>query len=210
METSIVARRRGRPPKELAGFSETRDTLLRAGVAALTEKGFSATGIDEILRSVNVPKGSFYHYFGSKESFGAELIDIYAAYFARKLDRILTDPTRTPLERLRDFTADAEAGMKRYQFRRGCLVGNLGQEMNALPQTYRKKLRDVFDDWQARTERCLLEARETGQIPANKNCKALAEFFWIGWEGAVLRAKLDGGPKPLRVFADGFFSVLTS
>ena len=110
METSIVARRRGRPPKELAGFSETRETLLRAGVAALTEKGFSATGIDEILRSVNVPKGSFYHYFGSKESFGAELIDIYAAYFARKLDRILTDPTRTPLERLRDFVADAEAG----------------------------------------------------------------------------------------------------
>jgi TetR/AcrR family transcriptional repressor of nem operon len=210
MDTPIVPRRRGRPPKELAGHSETRDTLLRAGVAALTEKGFSATGIDEILQSVSVPKGSFYHYFGSKESFGAELIDLYAAYFGNKLDRILTDPTRTPLDRLRDFVADAEAGMRRYRFRRGCLVGNLGQEMNALPQTYRKKLRGVFDDWQARTERCLLEARESGQIPAAKDCKALAEFFWIGWEGAVLRAKLDEGPGPLHVFADGFFAMLNS
>ncbi len=208
MDTLIIPRRRGRPPKELAGYSETRDTLLRAGVAALTEKGFSATGIDEILRSVNIPKGSFYHYFGSKESYGAELIELYAAYFARKLERILTDPSRTPMDRLRDFVADAEAGMRRYRFRRGCLVGNLGQEMNALPETYRKQLRNVFLDWQARTERCLLEAREHGQIPADKDCKALAEFFWIGWEGAVLRAKLDGGPGPLRVFANGFFSML--
>lgn len=47
---------------------------------ALTEKGFSATGLDEILKAVGVPKGSFYHYFDSKEAFGAELIDRYAQH----------------------------------------------------------------------------------------------------------------------------------
>jgi len=64
-------RRRGRPPKEAAGYSETRESLLQAGVEVLTEKGFSSAGIDEILRRVGVPKGSFYHFFGSKEAFGA-------------------------------------------------------------------------------------------------------------------------------------------
>lgn len=208
MEMQTVPRRRGRPPKELAGYSETRETLLRAGVAALTEKGFSATGIDEILRSVNVPKGSFYHYFGSKEAFGMELIDRYARYFAKKLDRLLTNPERSPLERLHHFFADAEEGMQRYKYQRGCLVGNLGQEMGALPEGYRARLRQVFEDWETRTKKCLVEAQEAGEIPKRLDSTQLARFFWIGWEGAVLRAKLEGGPAALRTFAEGFFAGL--
>jgi len=208
MDTQTMPRRRGRPPKELAGYSETRESLLRAGVAVLTEKGFSATGIEEILRSVDVPKGSFYHYFASKDEFGLELIDQYAGYFAKKLHRILTNPTRSPLERLHDFVADAEAGMRRYQFKRGCLVGNLGQEMGVLPEGYRDRLRDVFADWEARTARCLLEAQAAGEISRKVDCANLAVVFWIGWEGAVLRAKLDGGPDALRTFADAFFALL--
>jgi TetR/AcrR family transcriptional regulator, transcriptional repressor for nem operon len=208
METQIVPRRRGRPPKELAGYSETRESLVRAGVAALTEKGFSATGIDEILRSVNVPKGSFYHYFASKEAFGLELIDRYATYFARKLERLLRNESASPLQRLRDFIADGEAGMRRYRFQRGCLVGNLGQEMGVLPESYRKRLREVFADWEVRTKQCLEQAQLAGEIPEEVNCAQLATFFWIGWEGAVLRAKLEGGPAPLRTFADGFFATL--
>lgn len=208
MDRQAIPRRRGRPPKELAGYSETRESLLRAGVAVLTEKGFSATGIEEILRSVEVPKGSFYHYFGSKEEFGLELIDRYATYFARKLERILTNGARSPLERLQDFVADAEAGMRRYKFKRGCLVGNLGQEMAVLPEGYRDRLREVFADWEARTTRCLLEAQAVGEISSKIDCAHVAVFFWIGWEGAVLRAKLDGDAAALRTFASMFFAAL--
>jgi TetR/AcrR family transcriptional repressor of nem operon len=208
METQTTLRRRGRPPKELAGHSETREALLRAGVAVLTEKGFSSTGIEEILRSANVPKGSFYHFFASKEAFGIELIDRYALYFAKKLDRCLTNVEMSPLERLHDFVKDAEAGMRRYAFARGCLVGNLGQEMGTLPEAYRERLRGVLADWEARTEQCLREAQAAGEISSEIDCAHVATFFWIGWEGAVLRAKLDGGPNALRVFANVFFSAL--
>jgi TetR/AcrR family transcriptional repressor of nem operon len=199
MNIHTVPRRRGRPSKELAGHSETREILVRAGVAALTEKGFSATGIDEILRSVNVPKGSFYHYFGSKEEFGLELIGRYAAYFARKLNRFFTDESKSPLQRLQDFVSDAAAGMGRYGFRRGCFVGNLGQEIAVLPESHRVRLREVFADWEARTARCLMDAQAVGEIAEEADCSKLAAFFWIGWEGAVLRAKLEGGPEALHI-----------
>ena len=208
MDIQTTPRRRGRPPKELAGHSETRESLLRAGVAVLTAKGFSSAGIEEILRDANVPKGSFYHFFASKEAFGMELIDQYAAYFARKLDRFLTNENRSPLERLHDFVADAEAGMRRYDFKRGCLVGNLGQEMGVLPEGYRARLCQVFADWEARTTRCLRQAQAAREISSEIDCENVAAFFWIGWEGAVLRAKLDGGPAALRTFANGFFAAL--
>jgi TetR/AcrR family transcriptional repressor of nem operon len=201
-------RRRGRPPKDQSQPNAPRARLLRTGVALLTEKGFSAVGVDEILASADAPKGSFYHYFGSKEAFGLELIDAYAAYFARKLDRWFDDAERAPLDRLRDFIADARSGMARYHYRRGCLVGNLGQEMGALPEPFRMRLAAVFKDWEARTSRCLRLAQEAGDIPKGIDCDSLAHFFWIGWEGAVLRAKLEKRPDALDIFAQGFLAMI--
>ncbi|UFX42862.1 TetR/AcrR family transcriptional regulator [Bradyrhizobium sp. 41S5] len=208
MSKTLLRRRRGRPPKELAGTSATRDALVRAGVVMLTEKGYSATGIEEVLQSVDVPKGSFYHYFPSKEAFGAELIDSYAGYFSRKLDGFFLNEQHPPLERLRGFTDDATSAMKRFRYARGCLVGNLGQEMSVLPQSFRQQLFDVFIDWQQRTAKCLRATQAAGAISSNQDCDWLAEFFWIGWEGAVLRAKLERRSDPLHSFSKGFFKLV--
>jgi TetR/AcrR family transcriptional regulator, transcriptional repressor for nem operon len=199
--------RRGRPPNEKAKVEATRIKLVRAGVAILTEKGFTSVGLDEILSSVGVPKGSFYYYFNSKTEFGLTLIDSYAEYFARKLDHWFLDGTRSPLQRLRNFVADARRGMERFGFRRGCLVGNLGQEMGSLPEPFRKRLIFVFNDWQARTAKCLRAAKSAGEISVDADCEHLAALFWIGWEGAVLRAKLERSPTALNQFAAGFFAL---
>jgi TetR/AcrR family transcriptional repressor of nem operon len=155
-----------------------------------------------------MPKGSFYHYFESKEAFGLELIDAYAEYFARKLDRWLDNSARAPLQRLRDFIADARSGMARHGYRRGCLVGNLGQEMGVLPEPFRNRLAAVFQDWEARTARCLSAAQKAGEIGRGIDCVRLAHFFWIGWEGAVLRTKLERSPEALDAFTEGFLAMI--
>lgn len=200
-EQAVKKRRRGRPAKDQIGFSETKAELLRSGMEILTEKGYSATGIDEILRRVGVPKGSFYHYFGSKDTFGLELIQNYENYFKRKLNTFLLDEAIAPLNRLEAFMNYAIEGMARYEFKRGCLVGNLGQEMGALPEEFRAKLQSVFHEWQLTVERCLQEAQLKGEVSSGIDCKESAYVFWIGWEGAVLRAKLEQSPKALKAFA---------
>ena len=204
----IPPRRRGRPPRPRENLIDTRELLLRAGLEILTEKGFSATGLDEILGHVGIPKGSFYHYFASKEAFGLAIIERYGEFFAKKLDRHLCNPTLSPLDRLHAFVNDAKAGMARHDFRRGCLVGNLGQEMGALSESFRVQLKNTFEDWQARFSVCLIEAQKAGQIARDTDANQLAAFFWIGWEGAVLRAKLEQSPGPLEVFAEFFFASL--
>ncbi|TRO14247.1 TetR family transcriptional regulator [Ectopseudomonas mendocina] len=172
----------------------------------LTEQGFAATGIDAVLKRVHVPKGSFYHYFDSKEAFVQEVLQRYAAYFARKLDRCLLDDQVLPLQRLSNFVEDAKAGMAKHEFRRGCLVGNLGQEITALPASFRQTLEDVLLDWQDRLANCLVQAVKLGQLQPDSDCDALAAYFWIGWEGAVLRAKLVQNVQPLDTFAKGFLA----
>jgi TetR/AcrR family transcriptional repressor of nem operon len=49
-------------------------------------------------------------------------------------------------------------------------------------------------------------AKGDGEIAENADCQRLASFFWIGWEGAVMRAKLEKSVAPLEIFADGFFA----
>lgn len=204
----LLKRPRGRPPKDQVGFNETKEALLRSGMEILTERGYTATSIDEILRRVGVPKGSFYHYFGSKDAFGMELVQHYADFFKYKLDKFLADEAQAPLDRLVAFMEDAAKGMARYEFKRGCLVGNLGQEVGTLPEPFRDKIETVFNDWQRRIEQCLKAAKDAGQIKAETNCKQAAYVFWIGWEGAVLRAKLERNTNALKEFSIFFLASL--
>lgn len=199
--------RRGRPPKQLLN-ADAKALLIRSGLEHLTEYGFTASGIDGVLKRAGVPKGSFYYYFSSKEAFGKELITSYDAFFSKKLDTYLLDERYPPLERLERYVLDAQKTMNKYDFKRGCLIGNLGQEVDSLPESYRDILVDVFFGWQQRVEACLILAQERGQLNANANCKELAEYFWIGWEGAVSRAKLTKSVKPLMCFFTYFMAGL--
>ncbi|MET3798665.1 TetR/AcrR family transcriptional repressor of nem operon [Pseudomonas sp. PvP046] len=157
-------RRPGRPPKVDRDNLETREALLRRGLEVLTEQSFSATGLDYILKEVGIPKGSFYHYFPSKEAFGRAVLDEYARYFAQRLDHWLLDEALSPLERLVGFVQSAKGGMARHDYRRGCMVGNLGQEISLLPDGFREVLEQTLLDWQSKLAGCLRAAQSMWRI----------------------------------------------
>jgi TetR/AcrR family transcriptional repressor of nem operon len=208
MNLPITKSRRGRPPKVSRENHDTKADLIRSGLEQLTETGFASSGVDQILKKVGVPKGSFYHYFASKEAFGQAVIEEYANYFANKLDVFLLDESHPPLQRISHFVEDAKMGMIRHQFKRGCLVGNLGQEVELLPESFRPQLIDIFLSWQHRIANCLKAAQSLGEISNTANCEQLAEYFWIGWEGAVSRAKLVQDTKPLESYFNHFMATL--
>ncbi|MBO6826015.1 MAG: TetR family transcriptional regulator C-terminal domain-containing protein [Sneathiella sp.] len=206
METPNSAKRgRGRPRKIHEGAFETKERLIRHGTALLTERGFASTGLEQFLKDVGIPKGSFYHYFPSKDAFGLAVLQNYGIYFARKLDKWLLNENRAPLDRLQDFIDDAKGGLARFSFRRGCLVGNLGQELGSLSDEFRDPLEDIFQDWQARVKACLDIAMENGELDNTQSTNDMAACFWIGWEGAILRAKLVQSTEPVDLFARSFF-----
>nr|WP_218228026.1 MULTISPECIES: TetR/AcrR family transcriptional regulator [unclassified Pseudomonas] len=209
MNSSKPISRRGRPPKVPREHGETLELLLRCGMEILTEQGFAATGIDTVLKRIQVPKGSFYHYFESKEAFGQAVLERYADYFARKLDRCFSDLSVPPLRRLSNFVEEAKVGMAKYQFRRGCLVGNLGQEVLVLPDSFREQLELTLQDWEQRLAACLEEAVKLDEISPQHDCQTLAVYFWVGWEGAVLRARLAQHVRPLDIFFQGFLAGIT-
>ena len=81
----------------------TRDHLIDVGLDLMHRHGFNATGLTEILQAADVPKGSFYHFFGSKEEFAAAALERYAAQKAEHSAAVLGDATTSPLKRLKRY-----------------------------------------------------------------------------------------------------------
>ena len=203
-----ITRKRGRPPKGGLGYTDTREALIRCGMELLTEQGFINTGLDQILKKVNVPKGSFYHYFENKEAFGYVVLESYSEYFLHKLEKHLINSDLPALERLQHFIDDAIEGVERFDFKRGCLVGNLTQEFGSSHEFFKEKLEAVFTKWKLQIENCLILAQTEGSLADDADCKKLAEFFWIGWEGAVMHSKLNQNKQAMELFGEQFFKLL--
>ena len=207
-KNNTVTPRRGRPPKIARDNADTKALLIRTGLETLTEFGFSATGLDTILKKASVPKGSFYHYFKSKEAYGIALVDAYDSYFIAKLSHYLEQQNTPPLERIVNFTQSAIKGMSKYDYKRGCLVGNLNQELNHLSDEFKDRLMKSYTSWQIQIEKCLNQAKQQGTIAKTVNTQLMSEYFWIGWEGAVMRAKLTKSSTPLTLYTEMFLRAL--
>ena len=191
-----------------AARTETRNRLIRTGAEILCEQSFASMGIELVLKRAGLSKGSFYHFFASKELFGLEVIQHYAEFFNRKLDRTLKSDGSSALQRLRRYTEDGMEGMARFDFKRGCLIGNLMQELAATHPAFRHAMTEVLLGWENRVTDCLEQAIAEGDLPPSLNVRPYAEFFWTGWEGSLMQAKRHQTVEPLAQFVQIFFLAL--
>jgi len=187
----------------------TKTALLEAGRRVFLERGYNHAGLELILQAAGVPKGSFYHYFDSKEDFGLQVLNRFAEGHNAVLDRYLREPGFSPLQRLRRLTEAMCERLESLQCRNGCMVGNLSLEMAEHSEAFRSRLDAICGAWVGRYADCLKEAQEAGEIPAGLDARDLAEFWLNSWQGAVLRAKTVRSTAPLRTFLKVMFeSVL--
>ncbi|RUR33785.1 TetR/AcrR family transcriptional regulator [Vreelandella nanhaiensis] len=183
----------------------TRDKLIDSGAELITQQGYNATGINAVLKACGVPKGSFYHYFSSKEDFGLAVIEHFANDYDASLVALLEDPMTPPLERLRRYFAVSRAYMSERDHTTGCLIGNLGQELAGQSVRFREALNHAFQRWEARFAHCLQAAQAQGALTSALDPHQLASFILSGWEGAILRAKTLKSDAPMEVFESILF-----
>ena len=190
--------------------SGTRERLVRAGIETVLERGWAASGVDMVLRSAGVPKGSFYHYFPSKDEFGFAVIAGYQAFYLRRLDRCFGVGAKgsTLREQLAAFLAESLDGMARHGWRRGCLVGALGQELAGLHDGFRERLLASLSEWELVLEQALAAAQARGELRAGLDLWRASRGFWAAWEGAVLRARLARDGEALRAAVADFWQLI--
>jgi TetR/AcrR family transcriptional repressor of nem operon len=178
----------------------TRDRFIAEGLKALVLKGFDGIGLNAILDSAGVPKGSFYYFFKSKEEFAGAVLDAYKQRYFDTRHGILKDPSCTPLQRLRNYfdaverlhLAEAPLG--------GCLYGVLSQTAAARSPEFRARLAWLFSKWEAQLCGLLEEAQAIGEVDPSLDAKDAAAFVIDCYEGTLVRMKINGDRNAFRRF----------
>ena len=171
--------------------NETRENLIKAGAKAMLVKSYHGVGIQEILSEVDVPKGSFYYYFSSKEDFGVAIIEFYGQQLAKALKAKLSDSQLSPRQRLVTYFLYIRQYYADYGYGQGCLVAKLATEIGNISPVMRQALKEQYDGWIELVASCILEGQLAGEISPSYKPEELAEFIYTSWEGALIRMQVN-------------------
>lgn len=193
-------------PKQLK-----KDKLLDQGVTLLLEKGYHATGLKEILDTVQIPKGSFYTYFNSKEAFAAEAIAHYIEPFILRLSGHLANPETDGLAALRAYYLGLIAEVELSGYKGGCLLGNLMGEIGDTSPLCQQALLDAVGRYSALQCAALERGQQQGSVRCDRSAQSMANLMLNSWQGALLRMKVEQSVAPLQAccadLLDDYFRV---
>ncbi len=185
----------------------TRERLLEEGIASFLRDGYHGTGLKAVLDRVQVPKGSFYNYFASKEDFAIAAIERYAECLAKQLEASLRAEA-DPISGLRAFFRSQMDEFVAADFIGGCMVANLGGELEG-HDICREALRTSMLGYRDGLRGALRDAQEQGLLRADLESEAMADLLVAAWEGAVIRMKIERRLAPLEQcldqLLDGYF-----
>jgi TetR/AcrR family transcriptional repressor of nem operon len=173
----------------MTGQSATREKLVSEGIRQMLAHGYEGIGIGPILASVKVPKGSFYHFFRSKDDYVIAIIDAYEEHYRTLRETIFGDTAHSPLARLDVYLETLERELIDQHPSGGCLYGVLAQTITARNPAIRDRLSASFQAWETSLRQLLALAKDEGEIAVGSNVADLAAGLVDAYEGALIRMK---------------------
>ena len=173
-----------------------RQTILDTAQRIVGRKGFSAVGLNEILQAAEVPKGSFYHYFNSKDAFGVVLLDTYFDHYVQGIEQLFQQPELSGGAKLMRYwqtwvdnqTGCTDAGK--------CLAVKLGAEVSDLSEPMRLALQRGTARTIALLAEALLQGVEDGSLTVQQPPQRLAQRLYALWLGTSVMSKITRTSAP--------------
>lgn len=172
-------------------YQDTRERILAIGEGLILGRGFSAIGLNEILTKAEVPKGSFYHYFQSKEGFGVAMLERYFEAYHQRTQQLFTNETLSISERLFAYFSHWRDVAASSQCQNMCLAVKLAAEVSDLSEPMRIALSRGMAGITAQIANALAVAQQNGSLAASIDPDQLAESLYSMWVGASLLTKVS-------------------
>lgn len=179
---------------------QTREALIEAGIEQLSRHGYHGTGIKQILDEVNVPKGSFYNFFASKEAFVAEVIGHYSRDLLGQLAEFLAGAGKnfSPIEQLRTIYRYSLKHYESHDYKKSCLVGSIATEISAQSDMCRIELEKAMSAWLSFFTDIFSRAQQQKLVRDDMPAHDMAVVYWATWEGALIKMKMSADTKPVK------------
>ncbi|WP_295763998.1 TetR/AcrR family transcriptional regulator [Undibacterium sp.] len=170
--------------------TNVRQHILDTAKPIILGKGFSVVGLNEVLSAAAVPKGSFYHYFKSKELFGEALLESYFSDYLEYLDQLLNNQAVPAAERLMAYWRGWLESQASCDMQGKCLAVKLGGEVSDLSEAMRLALHQGTDQIIARLANCIDAAMADGSLSGKIDAQHTAQTLYEMWLGATLLSKM--------------------
>ncbi len=187
----------------------TREKILQEGAKIVHLKGYNNTGLQEILNAANVPKGSFYFYFKNKQDFGLQLIDFYADFIKEKWDSFYRQSEESPIQRLKQFFKWFLTMNEKADYKGGCPLGNLSQELADTLDVFQDKLNQTFIELKGKIRSYLKDAQDLGEIGKDLDIDDVSDLIFSCFQGALIQMKVARNSKSMEVFYNMLFELLS-
>ena len=178
--------------------NDVREHILSTGQRIMAGKGFSAVGLNEILTDAGVPKGSFYHYFTSKEAFGVAMLKRYFDEYLAKLDVTLNQPGLNMAQRLMNYWQQWQESQSFFECQGKCLAVKLGAEVADLSDAMRLTLMSGTSGIISRLAQALESGVAEGSLVIDEKPGTVAENLYQLWLGASVMVKIVRNTDPFR------------
>lgn len=181
----------------LKKFEVKRLHILDSSSDLILRKGFTGVGLQEILQNCGIPKGSFYHYFKSKEAFGCDLVQYYIDNYQERLNEVWDGDQVAYQKLIRYFKLWIEDPETGCGWADSCLIVKLAAEVADLSEDMRLIMATGVDQLIERIASLIILGQQDGSIPLDTEAPTLAQVIYQMWLGAALLSKLQKDKKPL-------------
>lgn len=167
---------------------DTKQHLLQTGFSLFCDKGFTALGLAEILATAGVPKGSFYHYFKSKEEFALQVLEYYAQLYRSQLEALFADSTLSYEEKVLRYCASWQA---REVKGHGCLIVKLSAEIADISPVIAARIKQMVTYINNSLTVLLETAQQDRLLSAVIKAEDLAQHIYYLLLGAAVVYRLE-------------------
>lgn len=176
---------------------DTREHILTTGERLCMHRGFTGMGLSELLNTAKVPKGSFYHYFRSKEAYGVALLEYHYAVYLQRLAEHFHYGEGSYRDRLLAYYQHTLTQFYQQDMISGCLTVKLSAEVCDLSESMRTEMDKGAAQIIALLGEALEKGRQEGSLIFNGDACSLSQVLYSLWLGANLQAKITRSAAPL-------------
>jgi TetR/AcrR family transcriptional regulator, transcriptional repressor for nem operon len=177
---------------------DVRQHILETAQKIISRKGYSAVGLNEILTVANVPKGSFYYYFKSKDAFGEAMLQNYFEEYLFNMDNIINVPNKTMAQRLINYWEYWLMSQESFDCQGKCLAVKLAAEVADLSEAMRLALKAGTTGITDRLNSIITGGIADGSLILDDDPAKLAQALYQMWLGASLMAKINRSITPMK------------
>ena len=168
----------------------SKKEIIRKGVDIFRKQGYHNTGISDILYTCDIPKGSFYNYFRSKEDYCISVLDYYGDSLLEFMKNKLKSDGDSPIENLKELYRAFIEIVEKEEIKSGCLVNNISNEVGGLNDKFAEAADQIFQKWMNAIASVVTKGQATHEIRNDMGALEIAEYLHGTFYGLLSRMKV--------------------